>query len=69
MFSYEKYSKIRDKKGLTDYAVAAGAGIAKQMISSWKNTDNVNPGVGHVAKVAEFLDVPIEALIENEHTS
>lgn len=66
MFSYEKYSKIRDEAGLTDYAVAKGAGIQKQMISAWKNTEHVNPGVGYVAKVAEFLKVPIEALIEED---
>lgn len=66
MFSYEKYSEIRDRAGLTDAKVARGAGLRKQMISAWKNTEKVNPGVDSVAKIAAFLNVPMESLLESE---
>lgn len=59
---YERYAKIRDEKGLTDYAVSKATGIAPSTISDWKS-GRTTPKVDKLAKIARFLDVRIEDFI------
>lgn len=59
---YERYAKLRDEKGLTDYAVANALNIAPSVLSDWKN-GRTTPKVDKLAKIAEFFGVHIEDLI------
>ena len=35
--TYEEYCKLRDSRGLTDYAVARQAHVSRSSLSQWKN--------------------------------
>lgn len=35
--TYEEYCKLRDSRGLTDYAVAHQANVSRSSLSQWKN--------------------------------
>ena len=59
---YKKYEALRDKAGLTDYAVAQATGIPAQTISAWKN-DLYTPKVDKLQKIARYFGVSIEDLI------
>ena len=61
---YVKYAQIRDSKGLSDYAVAKGAGVGRSTLSDWKNGLHI-PGIPNLQKIADFLGVPISALADN----
>ena len=61
---YEKYSKIRDRKGFTDFSVAKEANIPPASIYDWKNGRS-KPKIDKIVKIAKALDVPIEELMEN----
>ena len=61
---YEKYSKIRDSKGFTDFSVAKEANIPPASIYDWKNGRS-KPKIDKIVKIAKLLDVPIEELMEN----
>lgn len=64
---YENYQAIRDEKGLTDYQVAKGTGIATSTLSEWKKTmsgGGYTPKVDKLSKIAEFLEVPLSELVD-----
>lgn len=63
MASYEKYVKIRNSKGLTDYGVHKATGIATATISDWKNGKS-NPKTDKLIAIAECLEVEISSLID-----
>ena len=60
---YEKYCELRDKKGVTDYRVAAETGIFASTFTDWKNGRS-KPGVEKLAKIAKFFGVPMEYFLE-----
>ena len=59
---YKKYEALRDKAGLTDYAVAQATGIPPQTISAWKN-NLYTPKLDKLQKIAKYFGVSIEDLI------
>ena len=59
---YEDYSKIRDSLGLTDYAVAKGAGIGRSTLSDWKSGAHT-PNPQNMKKIADFLGVSVDYLM------
>lgn len=59
--TYEIYSKIRDKLGFKDSAVAAGAGITKSTFSDWK-AGRYQPKDEKLQKIATFLGISMEYL-------
>lgn len=59
---YEKYAKIRDEKGLTDYAVANQTGVAASTISEWKTGKHM-PSVDKLKRIADLLEVTVDELI------
>lgn len=59
---YEKYAKLRDEKGLTDYAVAQALGISPSTLSDWKN-ERYTPKVDKLKAIAELFEVSIEELL------
>lgn len=62
---YKKYAEFRDKKGLTDAAVAKASGIIPSTFSDWK-TGRSKPKTEKLIKIAAVLDVPLEAFFEKE---
>ena len=62
---YSKYVKLRDAKGLSDYAVAAATGINASTFSDWKSGRS-KPKIEKLMKLATFFEVPLEELLETQ---
>lgn len=62
---YEKYAKLRDKKHVTDYRVAADTGISTATLSNWKNGNYV-PKFDKLLILAKYFGVPVEYFAEAE---
>lgn len=62
---YDNFRQIIEKKGITPYRVAKETGIATATMSDWKNGKYI-PKIDKLRKIATYLDVPIEELIETE---
>lgn len=60
---YEKYTSLRDKKGLTDYRVAKDTGITKSTFTDWK-TGRSNPKLYKLKILAQYFGVPIEYFLD-----
>lgn len=59
---YDKYKKLRDERGVTDYRVAAETGIPKSTFSDWKSNRS-KPKLEKLVKIATYFGVNIEELI------
>ena len=69
--SYTKYAALRDKRMMTDYAVAKQAGLTTASISNWKATEDGRqagwrPGVDKLSKIASVLNCSIEDLLTED---
>lgn len=62
---YENYEKVRNEKGLKDADVSRGTGIARAVLSEWKN-GKFTPRIDKIQKIAEFLDVPIDYIVTGD---
>ena len=62
MTGYEKYSRLRDARGMTDYRVSIDTGINQSSLSSWKN-GHYHPNVDKLIKIAKLFDVSVEDLV------
>ncbi len=65
---YERYVKLRDEKGVTDYRVAIDTGIPKSTFSDWKSGRS-KPKTEKLSLIADYFGVPIEYLIKGEETA
>lgn len=63
---YERYVELRDRKGLTDAAVAQASGITPSTFSDWKSGRS-NPKTEKLMKIAAVLEVPLEAFFETRN--
>ena len=59
---YEKYVKLRDKKGVTDYRVAKDTGIPKSTFTDWKNGRS-KPKTEKLVLLAKYFNVSINDLL------
>lgn len=62
---YSIYAELRDRVGLTDYKVSCGTGISRSTFTEWK-FGRSKPKADKLLKIARFLGVPVEELIEEE---
>lgn len=60
---YEKYLKLRDEKGITDYRVSQDTGIAKSTFTDWKNGRSA-PKIEKLKKIADYFGVTIDYFLE-----
>lgn len=60
---YEKYAKLRDERGLTDYRVSKETGISTVTLSAWK-AGTYKPKVEKIMLIAKLFDVGIEYFLE-----
>ena len=65
---YERYVELRDRKGLTDAAVAQASGITPSTFSDWKSGRS-KPKTEKLMKIATVLEVPLEAFFENRNSN
>ena len=59
---YSKYAELRDKKGLSDYAVAKRSGVGRSTLSDWKTGKHM-PNTDNLAKIAGVLGVTVDYFI------
>ena len=62
---YSKYAELRDKKGLSDYAVAKRSGVGRSTLSDWKTGKHI-PNTDNLAKIAGALGVTVDYFIANK---
>ena len=60
---YQIYADLRDKLGLTDYAVAKQTGIPAATFTRWKQGIS-KPNFYKIRKLSEFFGVPMEVFVE-----
>lgn len=60
--SYEKYSKLRDKRGLTDYRVAKDINESKTTLYNWKH-GKCCPKMDKLSILANYFGVTIDSLV------
>lgn len=58
---YEKYAKIRDELGYTDYRVAKETGISTSTLSEWK-AGITKPKVDKLILIADLFGVTVDDL-------
>lgn len=61
---YEKYVKLRDEKGVTDYRVASETGITKSTFTDWKNGRS-SPKLDKLKAIADFFGVSLEYFLDD----
>lgn len=64
---YENYAKLRDERGLSDYAVAKDLGIGRSTFSEWKRGD-YTPKFDKLKKIADYFGVTTDDLQGNANT-
>lgn len=67
MSSYENYAKLKETKGVNDFAVSKATGIAPATMSDWKN-GRTEPKIDKLQKIADYFDVSLEYLMTGKDT-
>lgn len=67
MNSYENYAKLKESKGINDFAVSKATGIAPASISDWKN-GRTELKLDKLQKIADYFEVSIDYLITGKDT-
>lgn len=62
---YSIYADLRDRYGLSDYAVAKGTGVGRSTLSDWKTGKHI-PNRENMKKIADFFHVSIDYLMTGE---
>ena len=62
---HENFSKFRKSKGLTQEEIAETLQVSRQSVSKWENGEAI-PDLAKIIKIAELLDVSIDALCGRE---
>ena len=62
---YQKYAELRDKLGLTDYAVSKYTGISTSTLTCWKK-GKYKPKFDKLLILAKYFGVPVEYFAEDE---
>lgn len=62
---YEKYAKLRDEKGVTDYKVAMETGVTKSTFTDWKKGRS-KPKFDKLLAIAKYFDVSVEYFADDE---
>lgn len=61
---YDKFRQIIEKRGITPYKVSKATGISQVTLSDWKH-GRYKPKVDKLIKIAKYLNVPLEELIDD----
>ena len=60
---YEKYTQLRDERGILDATVAKETGLHPCVFSNWKSGKS-KPKADKLLKIAKLFDVPVEYFLE-----
>lgn len=60
---YQKYEKLRNDKGVTDYEVSKQTKISTATLSEWKK-GTYQPKIDKIMTLAEYFDVPVTYFLE-----
>ena len=60
---YERYAKLRDAAGVTDYRVSADTDISRSTFSDWK-AERSTPKIDKLYRLAKYFGVPLEYFLE-----
>ena len=63
LFSYKKYSELRDSKGVTDYEVSKNTNVQTSTLSNWK-AGRYTPKSDKIKAIADYFGVSIEYFLE-----
>lgn len=58
---YSRYAELRDKQGLSDYAVSKKIGLSRSILSDWKIGKHT-PSNKNLKKIADFFNVSLDYL-------
>lgn len=64
---YKNIKRIADSKGLSIYRIERESGIGNGTIAKWGKIADQKPTVGNLKKVADFLEVSLEDLMQEEN--
>lgn len=64
---YEKVDRIANQRGILKKALADAMGVSPSKLTLWSNRQ-WKPTVYHVLKLARFLEVPMEYLVDDKMT-
>lgn len=62
------YTRLKAERGLTDYKIAQDTGVPRSTISEW-NAGQYIPRAETLLKIARYLNVSIEELLESEEAA
>lgn len=62
---YEHYQKLLDEKGLKNADVSRATGVSNMTLSDWKR-GKTNPKTETMQKLADYLDVTVDYLVNGE---
>ena len=63
LFSYKKYSELRDSKAVTDYEVSKRTKVPTSTLSNWKAGRYI-PKSDKIKRIADYFGVSIEYFLE-----
>lgn len=66
---YENIKRIADAKGVTIYRIERDAKIANGIIAKWGKTATQEPSATNLKKVADYLEVDMNELLEDKQTT
>lgn len=61
---YSIYADLRDKKGVTDYAVSKATGVGRSTLSDWKQGRHI-PNTENLRKIADYFGVSVDYFFSN----
>lgn len=62
---YNEYATLRDKAGVTDYAVSKATGISTATLTNWKY-GRYNPKLDKLKTLADYFGVSVEYFLSEE---
>lgn len=62
-FAYQKFKKLREDKGVTEYQVSVGTGISTAVFTQWSRGD-YDLKLDKLSKIADYFGVSVKEFIE-----
>lgn len=62
---YNKYARLRDEKGVSDYQVANATGVSPSSLSDWKN-GRYTIKVDKLKKIADYFEVTVDYFLTED---
>lgn len=61
---YQKYERLRNDRGVTDYEVSKQTGVSTATLSEWKK-GTYQPKIEKITQIAKYFGVPITYFLED----